>query len=77
MWDQNKQLNVWNIDIESIKAWEKKLNKQTSESSKEINKIKNYGFRAIVCVRKNKPACAGKIMRIQVLAQKALKVQPS
>ena len=32
---------MWNIDIEGIKAWEKKLNKQTCESSKEINKIKN------------------------------------
>ena len=31
---------MWNIDIESKKAWEKKLNKQTSESKNKIKRKK-------------------------------------
>ena len=51
---QYKQSNMWNIDIRSIKAWEKKLNKQICESRNEIKKkktkIKAFGLQ-LVCTR--------------------------
>ena len=55
---QNKQLNMCNIDIESIKAWEKKLNKQTCESRNEINTIK-------IRVSKQRPTHARTSLHVQ------------
>ena len=74
IWQKTKQLNMWNIGIESIKVWEKKLNKQTCESKSETNKKQKLGFLGSgLCTQKQawihiiKPAYAGKIMRTWVL----------
>ena len=79
-----KQSNMWNIDIRSIKAWEKKLNKQICESRNEIKqkkqKLRLWG--CSLCAQEQaymriiKPMCTGLIMRTQVFAQKTLKAQP-
>ena len=47
---------------------EAKQNKHVKAEAKQKEKKKKKGFWATACTRKNKPACMGKIMRMQVLA---------
>ena len=52
----NKILNMWNIDIKSIKTWKRKL-KQTNMWKQKTKKQKL--FWAMACACKNKLAYAG------------------